>query len=96
MVFEESPASADHGALARDQAGQPERWHPGPDSAGVFRPAASSPIGFASPTAGIYWYHPHVREDIQQELGLYGNLLVRSSGAGRIQRGQPRGGPDAR
>ena len=30
------------------------------------------------PDAGIYWYHPHVREDIQQELGLYGNLLVRS------------------
>lgn len=28
------------------------------------------------PDAGIYWYHPHVREDIQQELGLYGNILV--------------------
>lgn len=25
---------------------------------------------------GVYWYHPHVREDIQQDLGLYGNLLV--------------------
>jgi FtsP/CotA-like multicopper oxidase with cupredoxin domain len=34
------------------------------------------------PDAGVYWYHPHVREDIQQELGLYGNLLVRpDSGA---------------
>ena len=31
------------------------------------------------PDAGIYWYHPHVREDIQQDLGLYGNLMVRSS-----------------
>ena len=30
------------------------------------------------PDAGIYWYHPHHREDIQQELGLYGNLLVDS------------------
>jgi suppressor of ftsI len=30
------------------------------------------------PDAGIYWYHPHVREDIQQELGLYGNMLVQS------------------
>jgi FtsP/CotA-like multicopper oxidase with cupredoxin domain len=30
------------------------------------------------PDAGIYWYHPHVREDIQQDLGLYGNLLVSS------------------
>jgi FtsP/CotA-like multicopper oxidase with cupredoxin domain len=28
------------------------------------------------PDAGLYWYHPHVREDIQQDLGLYGNLLV--------------------
>ena len=26
--------------------------------------------------AGIYWYHPHVREDVQQDLGLYGNILV--------------------
>jgi FtsP/CotA-like multicopper oxidase with cupredoxin domain len=25
---------------------------------------------------GVYWYHPHVREDIQQDLGLYGNLLA--------------------
>ncbi|MBI4410709.1 MAG: multicopper oxidase family protein [Gemmatimonadetes bacterium] len=29
------------------------------------------------PDAGIYWYHPHHREDIQQDLGLYGNLFVR-------------------
>ena len=29
------------------------------------------------PDAGVYWYHPHVREDIQQDLGLYGNMLVR-------------------
>lgn len=29
------------------------------------------------PDAGLYWYHPHVREDIQQELGLYGNIFVR-------------------
>ncbi len=28
------------------------------------------------PDAGLYWYHPHVREDVQQELGLYGNILV--------------------
>ena len=29
------------------------------------------------PDAGVYWYHPHEREDIQQDLGLYGNILVR-------------------
>ncbi len=28
------------------------------------------------PDAGIYRYHPHVREDLQQELGMYGNYLV--------------------
>ena len=28
--------------------------------------------------AGIFWYHPHLREDVQQELGLYGNMLVES------------------
>jgi FtsP/CotA-like multicopper oxidase with cupredoxin domain len=39
------------------------------------------------PDAGIYWYHPHVREDIQQELGLYGNLLVRSSPLSGTERG---------
>ncbi|HEX9347157.1 MAG TPA: multicopper oxidase family protein [Gemmatimonadales bacterium] len=33
------------------------------------------------PDAGIYWYHPHIREDIQQALGLYGNILVRQPGA---------------
>ena len=30
------------------------------------------------PDAGIYWYHPHVREDIQQAMGLFGNMLVDS------------------
>jgi FtsP/CotA-like multicopper oxidase with cupredoxin domain len=24
------------------------------------------------PDAGLYWYHPHIREDYPQELGLYG------------------------
>ena len=28
------------------------------------------------PDAGLYWYHPHVREDIQQDGGLYGNMMV--------------------
>jgi FtsP/CotA-like multicopper oxidase with cupredoxin domain len=30
------------------------------------------------PDAGVYWYHPHVREDIEQALGLFGNMLVDS------------------
>jgi len=28
------------------------------------------------PDTGIYWYHPHVREDVEQSMGLYGNMLV--------------------
>jgi len=34
------------------------------------------------PDAGLYWYHPHIREDIQQDLGLYGNMLVRPPSGG--------------
>jgi FtsP/CotA-like multicopper oxidase with cupredoxin domain len=30
----------------------------------------------AFPDPGVYWYHPHVREDYGQEMGLYGNILV--------------------
>ncbi|HET8648614.1 MAG TPA: multicopper oxidase family protein [Gemmatimonadales bacterium] len=30
------------------------------------------------PDAGLYWYHPHVREDIEQSMGLFGNMLVDS------------------
>jgi FtsP/CotA-like multicopper oxidase with cupredoxin domain len=28
------------------------------------------------PDAGVFWYHPHVREDRQQDLGLYGVIIV--------------------
>ena len=31
------------------------------------------------PDAGLYWYHPHHREDVLQDMGLYGNMLVRPS-----------------
>lgn len=29
----------------------------------------------------IYWYHPHVKEELQQELWLYGNYLVEPTDA---------------
>src|ERR671910_968935 len=43
-----------------------------------------SPIAFGErfsalltfPDPGVYWYHPHMREDYGQELGLYGNVVV--------------------
>jgi FtsP/CotA-like multicopper oxidase with cupredoxin domain len=28
------------------------------------------------PDAGFYWYHPHIREDYAQEMGLYGTIVV--------------------
>jgi FtsP/CotA-like multicopper oxidase with cupredoxin domain len=31
------------------------------------------------PDPGAYWYHPHIREDYGQEMGLYGNILVTPS-----------------
>jgi FtsP/CotA-like multicopper oxidase with cupredoxin domain len=31
------------------------------------------------PDAGLYWYHPHMREDFAQEMGLYGAIVVEPS-----------------
>jgi len=28
------------------------------------------------PDAGLYWYHPHLREDFAQEMGLYAPIIV--------------------
>jgi FtsP/CotA-like multicopper oxidase with cupredoxin domain len=32
------------------------------------------------PDAGLYWYHPHIREDFAQEMGLYAPMVVGPSG----------------
>ena len=37
------------------------------------------------PDDGVYWYHPHVREDYGIEMGLYGNILVEPREATRLQ-----------
>ena len=34
----------------------------------------TSRVSFPDP--GVYWFHPHVREDYGQELGLYANVIV--------------------
>jgi FtsP/CotA-like multicopper oxidase with cupredoxin domain len=34
------------------------------------------------PDPGLYWYHPHIREDYTQEMGLYGNIIVEPSEPG--------------
>jgi FtsP/CotA-like multicopper oxidase with cupredoxin domain len=31
------------------------------------------------PDPGLYWYHPHIREDYAQEMGLYAPIVVESS-----------------
>ena len=33
------------------------------------------------PDPGAYWYHPHIRQDYGQEMGLYGTILVVPSDA---------------
>jgi len=49
---------------------------------GTHETQAPIPVGgsFTSrvtfPDPGVYWYHPHIREDYGQEMGLYGNVLV--------------------
>jgi len=40
------------------------------------KPGQSFTYTLKFPDPGVYWYHPHVREDFAQELGLYGNFLV--------------------
>ncbi len=48
----------------------------------AIKPGESFSYTLKFPDVGMYWYHPHVREDYQQELGLYGNYLVVPKDAG--------------
>jgi FtsP/CotA-like multicopper oxidase with cupredoxin domain len=51
-------------------------------SDGTHETQAPIPVGGAFsyrlqfPDPGLYWYHPHIREDFGQEMGLYANILV--------------------
>lgn len=45
-------------------------------------PGGEFTYALSFPDAGMYWYHPHVREDLAQDLGLYGNYLVTSEEVG--------------
>ncbi|MBK7583273.1 MAG: multicopper oxidase family protein [Myxococcales bacterium] len=42
-------------------------------------PGQSFEYAFELKDAGFFWFHPHVRSDIQIEKGLYGALLVRGA-----------------
>ena len=48
----------------RDAGGDPDRGR------------RSTRTDVSSPDPGVDWYHPHIREDYNQELGLYGNIVV--------------------
>ncbi len=45
------------------------------------QPGESYTYTLTFPDPGIYWYHPHVREDLQQDLGLYGAVVVEPKNA---------------
>ncbi len=53
---------------------------------GTHETQAAIPVGgrfsvrCSFPDPGVYWYHPHIREDYGQEMGLYGNILVEPTG----------------
>lgn len=40
-------------------------------------PGETFEYAFTLKDAGLYWYHPHVRSDVQVERGLYGAIRVR-------------------
>lgn len=40
------------------------------------KPGDSFSYQLKFPDVGLYWYHPHIREDYQQELGMYGLIWV--------------------
>jgi FtsP/CotA-like multicopper oxidase with cupredoxin domain len=56
--------------LDNSQDGVPNMTQPPIPPGGTF----TYRIPFLDP--GMYWYHPHVREDYTQEMGLYGTILV--------------------
>ena len=37
---------------------------------------ASKTVSLTFPDVGFFWYHPHLREDRDQDRGLYGGILV--------------------
>ena len=42
----------------------------------AIKPGESFNYELSFPDAGVYWYHPHIREDYSQDAGLYGVFIV--------------------
>ena len=48
------------------------------------------------PDPGFYWYHPHIREDFAQEMGLYAGIIVEPADPELLAAGRPPAGDHAR
>lgn len=47
-------------------------------------PGGSFDYEFEAHVAGTFWYHPHLRSDVQIERGLYGPVVVRGGAAPQV------------
>ncbi len=70
--------------------GVPDTTHPAVPPGGRF----AYRVRF--PDAGVYWYHPHVREDMQQNLGLAGAIVVADTVGGGAAAAGASDGPGSR
>lgn len=43
----------------------------------LINPGETFRYSLTVPDEGVFWYHPHHREDIAQNMGLYANIIVR-------------------
>lgn len=50
------------------------------------QPGDSFTYRFRLPDAGTFWYHPHINETVQLEMGLYGALIVRGPDEPQLDR----------
>ena len=53
-------------------------------------PGGTFDYRFIVPDDGLFWYHPHVRSDVQVEKGLYGAIVVRDPAAPDLDVGAER------
>lgn len=49
-------------------------------------PGATFTYDFTLKDAGLFWYHPHMRSDVQVHSGLYGVIRVRGSAEPEVER----------
>lgn len=57
-----------------------------PDDVAGIAPGASFDFDFVARDAALYWFHPHIRGDVQVERGLHGAFRVRERDAIAVDR----------